>query len=126
MAYSTTRKHFEELAEQAVEELPEKFKKRFDNIVISIEDLPDAEDTDTLGSGRKSLLGIFRGTGYPNRGGFFEIPSSLPDEIILFQKNIERACFSEEELIEEIRLTLIHEVGHYFGMSEEDLKKYDL
>jgi predicted Zn-dependent protease with MMP-like domain len=49
----------------------------------------------------------------------------LPDEIILFQKNIENICPTEEDLIEEIRLTLVHEVGHYFGLSEEVLRQYE-
>lgn len=125
MAYSTSRKHFEELAEHAVEKLPEEFKKHFNNIAIIIEDLPAAEEVETLGISRKSLLGIFRGAGYPHKGGFFEIPPPLPDEIVLFQKNIESACFTEEDLIKEIRLTLIHEVGHYFGLSEEDLRQHE-
>lgn len=125
MAYSTSREHFEELTEQALEKLPEEFKEHFNNMAIIIEDLPAAEETETLGITRKSLLGIFRGAGYPYKGGFFEIPAPLPDEIVLFQRNIERVCLTEEDLMEEIRLTLIHEVGHYFGMSEEDLEQYE-
>ena len=125
MAYSTSREHFEELAEQALESLPEEFRKRFENITISVEDYPSSEDTRVTGLSRNDLLGIFRGAGYPNRGGFFDLPPALPDEIVLFQKNIESSCFTEKELIEEVRLTLIHEVGHYFGMSEEDLEQYE-
>jgi predicted Zn-dependent protease with MMP-like domain len=125
MAYITSREHFEELAEQALEKLPEEFKKHFNNIAIIIEDLPTPEETKTLGVSRKSLLGIFRGAGYPHKDNFFEIPPSLPDEIILFQKNIEGICSTEKELIEEIGLTFVHEVGHYFGLSEEELRKYE-
>lgn len=125
MAYSTSRKHFEELAEQVFEKLPEEFKIRFNNIAISIEDLPTEEETDTLGISRESLLGIFRGAGYPHKDGFFEIPPPLPDEIVLFQRNIESICITEADLIEEIGLTLVHEVGHYFGLSEEELRKYE-
>jgi len=71
MPYSTSREHFEEFAEQALEKLPEEFKKHFSNIAIIIEDLPAAEETETLGVARKSLLGIFRGAGYPHKGGLF-------------------------------------------------------
>jgi predicted Zn-dependent protease with MMP-like domain len=125
MTYRTNREHFDRLAEQALKSLPEEFRKRFENITISVEDYPSSEDIRATGLARYDLLGIFRGAGYPNRGGFFDLPPPLPDEIVLFQKNIESISFTGEDLIEEIRLTLIHEVGHYFGMSEEDLKKYD-
>lgn len=125
MPYYTSRKHFEKLAGQALEKMPEEFKKHFNNIAIIIEDLPMAEEARILGNKKRSLLGMFRGAGYPHKGGFFEIPPSLPDEIILFQKNIENICSSKKELINEIRLTLIHEVGHYFGLSEEDLEQYE-
>jgi len=49
----------------------------------------------------------------------------LPDEIVLFQKNIEGICSTEKGLIDEIGLTLVHEVGHYFGLSEEEVRKYE-
>lgn len=125
MTYRTSREHFDRLAEQAVKCLPGEFRKRFENMSISVEDYPSSEDIEATGLSRYDILGIFRGAGYANRAEFFNLPSSLPDEIILFQKNIENICSTENELIEEIRLTLIHEVGHYFGMSEEDLREYD-
>jgi len=125
VAYKTSRARFDRLAEQALKSLPGEFRRRFENMKISVEDYPSSEDIQDTGYSRYDLLGIFRGAGYPNRGGFFENPPPLPDEIVLFQKNIESACFTEGELIEEIRLTLLHEVGHYFGMSEEDLDHYE-
>lgn len=125
MSFSTEREHFERLVAQAVDNLPEEFRIRFENMTISVEDYPTAEDTRLTGHSRHDLLGLFRGAGYPNRGGFFNLPPALPDEIILFQKNIEGICSTQKELIEEIGLTLMHEVGHYFGMSEEDLEQYE-
>lgn len=125
MTYRTGRAHFDRLTEEALKTLPREFRKRFENMKISVEDYPSSEDTEATGFSRYDLLGIFRGAGYPNRGGFFDLPPALPDEIVLFQKNIESSCFTEKELIEEVRLTLIHEVGHYFGMSEEDLEQYE-
>jgi predicted Zn-dependent protease with MMP-like domain len=62
---------------------------------------------------------------YPRKGGFFDIPYPLPDKIILFQKNIERICSTEKNLVEQIQKTLVHEVGHYFGLSERDLRGYE-
>jgi predicted Zn-dependent protease with MMP-like domain len=125
LGYRTSRENFARLAELALEELPEEFRKYFTNISIIIEDRPSKEECRKIGVGQDDLLGLFQGTEYPQKGGFFDIPPSLPDEIVLYQKNIEAICSSERELIEEIRLTLVHEVGHYFGLSEEELGKYE-
>jgi len=125
MAYNTTRKRFEELVEKAVETLPEEYVKYFSNIAITVEDYPGPEDKKRLNRGGGLLLGLFSGVPYPHKGGFFDIPYPLPDKIILFQKNIEKISSSEKELIEEIQKTLVHEVGHYFGLSERDLRKYE-
>jgi predicted Zn-dependent protease with MMP-like domain len=125
MAFRTSRERFEQLVEQALEALPGKFKKYLTNITVIVEDYPSREDTRLIGAEREYLLGLFRGLAHPSKGGFFDIPHPLPDEIILFQKNIERICSTERELVEEIRKTLIHEVGHYFGFSEEELRRYE-
>ncbi|MEW6417316.1 MAG: metallopeptidase family protein [Nitrospirota bacterium] len=123
MSYHVSRTDFDSLVEKAVEELPEEFKKYFTNITIMIEDYPSGEDK-MLARSKGLLLGIFRGVPYTKKGGFFTIPYPLPDKIVLFQGNIESLCSSEKELIEQITKTLIHEVGHYFGFSEKDLRKH--
>lgn len=125
MAYKTTRERFEELVEKAVETLPQEYTKYFGNITIIVEDYPGPEDMKRLNRGGGLLLGLFSGVPYPHKGGFFDIPYALPDKIILFQRNIEKICSSEKDLIEEIQKTLVHEVGHYFGLSERDLRKYE-
>lgn len=123
MPYRVSRTEFDQLVEKATEALPEEFKKYFTNITIMVEDYPSKDDRSSTGS-RGLLLGLFRGVPYTKKGGFFDIPYPLPDKIILFQKNIESLCSSEKELIEQITKTLIHEVGHYFGFSEKELRKY--
>lgn len=125
MAYKTSREKFENLVEKAVETLPEEYIKYFSNITIIVEDYPGPEDTKRLDPGGGLLLGLFSGVPYPHKGGFFDVPYPMPDKIILFQKNIEKISSSEEELVEEIQKTLVHEVGHYFGLSERDLRKYE-
>lgn len=125
MPYRVARTEFERLVERAVEELPEEFKKYFTNMTIIIEDHPSKEDRNLAGS-RGLLLGLFRGVPYTRKGGFFDIPYPMPDKIILFQRNIENLCLSEKELIEQITKTLVHEVGHYFGLSEKDLRKHGM
>ena len=125
MAFRVSRENFEALAEKALETLPEEYKKYFVNITIIIEDYPRSEDARQLNSKKELLLGFFSGVPYPKKGGFFNVPYPLPDKIILFQKNIENICSTEKELIEQIQETFIHEVGHYFGLSERDLRKYE-
>lgn len=125
MAYRTSRQHFEELVERAIGTLPEAYTRYFSNITIIVEDYPGPEDLKRFSGGGGLLLGLFSGVPYPHKGGFFEISYPLPDKITLFQKNIEKICSSEEELVQQIQKTLVHEVGHYFGLSERDLRKYE-
>ena len=124
MAYRISGEHFFALAEQVLRELPAEFSDCLMNITIQVEDYPTDEDIRITGARREHLLGLFRGIQYLQKGGFFDMPQALPDRIVLFQRNIEDICSSEEELIEEIRITFFHEVGHYFGIDEEDLRGY--
>jgi len=124
MSFRISREDFEKLAEKALETLPEEYRKYFVNITITVEDYPSNEDAGRVNAGRENLLGLFSGVPHPRKKASFEIPYPLPDRIILFQKNIEGICSSEKELIEQIQKTLIHEVGHYFGLSERDLRRH--
>ncbi|MFA4828656.1 MAG: metallopeptidase family protein [Thermodesulfovibrionales bacterium] len=124
MSFRISREDFERLAEKALETLPGEYRKYFTNITITVEDYPSNEDAGRVNARRENLLGLFSGVPHPRKGGFFEIPYPLPDRIILFQRNIESICSSEKELIEQIQKTLIHEVGHYFGLSERDLRRH--
>lgn len=124
MPYRTSRGDFEKHVEAALKTLPEEYRKYFENITIIIEDQPDTEDIGGL-KAKGLLLGLFTGVPYPHKRGFFEIPYPLPDKIILFQKNIEKICSTEGQLIDQIRKTLLHEIGHYFGLSEDDLRQYE-
>ena len=125
MAFRTSRVHFEELVERALRSMPGDFKDYFTNITVIVEDYPTRDEARRVGTERGLLLGLFSGVPYPHKGGFFDLPQPLPDTIVLYQKNIEALCSSEGDLIEEIRMTLVHEVGHYFGLSEEDLERYE-
>jgi predicted Zn-dependent protease with MMP-like domain len=125
MPYRTSSEHFEKIVETALENLPEEFKGYFTNISVVVEDYPDREVMEEMDVGRESLLGLFSGVPYPDKDGFFDMPNPLPDSITLYKKNLERICSSEEELVEQVRQTIVHEVGHYFGLSEEELEKYE-
>lgn len=125
MAYRVSRERFETLVGEALEMLPEEFRQRFKNITVVVEDYPSKEEARSVGVPRNELLGLFSGSPVQQQGGFFDLPPPLPDEIALFQKNIEEICADEEDLVEEIRKTVLHEVGHYFGFSDDDLEEYE-
>jgi len=76
--------------------------------------IAEADDTDSL------VLGVFEGVP-TTRKSVFDVPSG-PDRIVLYQKNIEAVCSNEDEIRQEVRLTVIHELGHYFGMTEAQLE----
>ncbi len=124
MAYHIDRDRFRQLAEQALRCLPDEFLSRLSNITVDIEGLPGDDDVRLTGVPREELLGLFRGIGYPDKAGFFDIPQQMPDRIVLFQQNIEDICSSEGELEREIEVTLFHEIGHYLGLDEDDLHRY--
>jgi predicted Zn-dependent protease with MMP-like domain len=108
------RRRFERLVEQALERLPKLFRSKLTNIAIIVEDFPPHEaDRDDL------LLGYFHGVPLTEKSTFQATP---PDRIVLYQKNIEAVCSNDEEVRREIRATLLHELGHYFGLSENELR----
>lgn len=110
-----SRLRFEELVEEAFEELPKYFKNKLENITIVVEDFPVFRDL----SDKYSILGLYRGIPYPNRGIYYG--NVLPDVITLYQKPIERRVNNIEELKKLIRKVLYHEIGHYFGFSDDEL-----
>ena len=109
------QKKFEELVAQALESLPQAFREKLTNVAILVEDSPPDEPK----SGGL-LLGLFHGIPRTEKSVF---SSSPPDRIFLYQRNIEAVCRSEAEVRRQIRATLLHEVGHYFGLSEDELRE---
>ncbi len=114
------REKFEELVEKAYERIPEKFKRKMENIEITVEDFPTLRDLERLRiRGGELLLGLYRGTPLPKRSIWQAV--QLPDKIVLFQKGIERMCRSEKEVEEKVYEVLLHEIGHYFGLSDKEI-----
>jgi predicted Zn-dependent protease with MMP-like domain len=91
-----------------------------ENVVVSVEDEPSGDDLDGLADGddESELLGIYRGVALTDREG--DDPY-LPDEIAIFRGPINRIARDRDEAIEEVRETVIHEIGHYFGLDEDEL-----
>src|SRR5438034_2838557 len=123
------REKFVKLVEEALDTLPIRFHKRMQNVSVLVENIPpeqrsqrgsrhsgiaDVGDLDNL------VLGVFEGVPATQKS-VFEVPTG-PDRIVLYQKNIEAVCSNEDEIRREIRLTVIHELGHYFGMTEAQLE----
>jgi len=97
-------KEFEQLVGTAIESIPEDFQPYLDNTVFIVEE-----------SSREGLMGFYHGSGALHAGEGF------PDRIILYKESHERATGSMKELVEEVRRTILHEVGHHFGMDEDEL-----
>ena len=111
---------FVKVAEETLDSLPEEFRIRIQNVAILVEDFPANQRPPKLGQRKRLLLGIFQGVPATKKS-VFDL-SVGPAHIVLYQKNIEAICASEAEVRHQIRQTLIHELGHYFGMTEEQLK----
>jgi predicted Zn-dependent protease with MMP-like domain len=116
-----TREQFKQLVQEAIDSIPRRFAREVTNVVIVIEDYPSPEllrememDSDEV------LLGLYQGVPLPERQ--WAHGNALPDCITLFQKSIEEDCADDEdEIVVAIGETLIHELGHYFGLSEEEI-----
>ncbi len=114
-----TRARFEQLVERALAELPRRYRERLENLAIIVEDYPREQSPSPPGPDDELLLGEFVGVPQTQKSVFEPGP---PDQVFLYQKNIEAVCDTEEEIRNEIRLTLRHELGHYFGLEEDELE----
>jgi predicted Zn-dependent protease with MMP-like domain len=116
-----TRKAFERLVAEAVMLIPLRFRREIGNLALVVEDEPSSELLATMEiEPPDSLYGLYEGTPLTERA--WAHGNSLPDRITIFQRPIEEDCEDEEEVRAVIGETLIHEVGHYFGMSEEEIE----
>jgi predicted Zn-dependent protease with MMP-like domain len=114
------REHFIKVVEDSLDSLPKEFRSRIKNVAILLEDFPPTQSQPQPGQKRQLLLGIFQGVPATKKS-VFDLPTG-PAHIVLYQKNIEAVCSSEAEVRHQIRQTLMHELGHYFGMTEEQLR----
>jgi predicted Zn-dependent protease with MMP-like domain len=116
-----TRAEFERVVSEALESLPKRFADLVENVVIAVEEEPTAEDLESLeddAGGDSELLGIYRGVALPERT--HDAPL-LPDEIAVFRGPINRITCTRREAVREVRETIIHELGHYFGLDDDEM-----
>lgn len=111
---------FSELVKRALDSIPPKFRHHLENVVVEVQETPSRQDCEAMEiDDPGEMLGIYHGTPLTDRS--VEMDGYLPDRITLFQRNIEDICETRDEIVAEIRTTVLHEIGHYFGLDEEDL-----
>ncbi len=115
-----TREEFNKLVAEALDSLPAEFRRRIENVAVLVEDRPEQEPPTEPGQRKRLLLGIFHGVPRTERSSF-ALPYG-PNRIVLYQKNIEAVCRNDDEVRQQVRRTVIHEFGHYFGMTEKQLE----
>jgi predicted Zn-dependent protease with MMP-like domain len=118
------RAAFERLVTRALGTIPERFRRAMANLAIVVEDEPAPDVLNEFGiEPPGTLLGLYQGTPLTERPWGFG--NALPDRILLFQGPLEREAENEMDLVAAIGETLIHEIGHYFGMSEEEIEQIE-
>lgn len=101
---------FEDLVGQALDTLPDELARLMDNVAVFVEDQKP---------GRARLLGLYEGVPLTRRGHYYA--GHLPDRITIFRKPIQRRCRTREEIVEQVRITVVHEIAHHFGIGEKRL-----
>lgn len=115
-----SKAEFARLVEKALADLPEEFARALDEVAMEIRDRPTREELADVGLGEDELLlGLYIGVPLTERS--VSDSGRLPDKILIFKEDCEIACDSEGELVREVRITVLHELGHYFGLDEDEL-----
>jgi predicted Zn-dependent protease with MMP-like domain len=109
---------FEQVVEEALDSLPKRFADLLENIAIAIADEPSEDDLGVLHDANHELLGVYRGVALTRRTSD---PPLMPDSITIFRGPISRVTHTRAQAIEQVRKTVIHEIGHYFGLGDEEL-----
>ncbi len=105
------RDRFEELVALALDDIPPELTDVMDNVVVLVEDEPPADDPD--------LLGLYEGIPLTERDGWYA--GQLPDRITIFRHPTLRMCATETEVVDEVHITVVHEVAHHFGIDDDKL-----
>ncbi len=106
-----TREMFEELVSHALDRIPPELTRVMDNVAVFVEDEPDPSDPE--------LLGLYEGTPLTDRGEWYA--GVLPDRISIYMGPTLRHCATEDEVVREVSVTVVHEIAHHFGISDERL-----
>jgi predicted Zn-dependent protease with MMP-like domain len=120
MTVRINRREFQELVSEALTGLPDEFARAIKNVAVVVEEEPSAEELESLGLDpeQDDLFGLYQGVPLPERGPDAPV---LPDRIAIYRLPILWECDTREQVVAEVRTTVIHELGHYFGLSEDEL-----
>tara|TARA_B100001167_G_scaffold61398_1_gene36032 strand:+ start:489 stop:860 length:372 start_codon:yes stop_codon:yes gene_type:complete len=121
---SISREQFERLVREALSQLPNDVRSHLDNVDIVVDG--SASTSQLVGTGIENemeLLGLYEGIPLTERYGYDLV---LPDKITLFQKPIETICETQEQIAEEIKATIVHEIAHHFGIDDDRLHNLGL
>lgn len=117
-----TPREFEALVEQALRTVPAGFRRYLADLVVDIEEEPDEQTCRELGvEDRRELLGLYHGRPLTERS--VEELLRWPERIVIYRSNILRMCRGRRQIVEQVRKTVLHEIGHHFGLTEEDLEE---
>jgi len=118
-----SREEFAELVSQALNDVPDDFLEKLQNVYVTVEDYPSAEDYEKTHAPRGAvILGLYQGVPLGHRSPFSSGPE-MPDHITIFQRPIEARARSREEIVKEIRRTVLHEIAHHFGLPDKRLRE---
>jgi predicted Zn-dependent protease with MMP-like domain len=116
-----TRQRFERLVEEALRDIPKRFRDAMQNVAVIVEDEPPPHVLEDMEmEPDEALFGLYEGTPLPERGSGYG--NTLPDRISIYQMPIEEACANDQEIRACVTETVIHEFGHYFGLTEEEIE----
>jgi len=119
------REEFEAVVVEALDGLPLEFAELMSNVSIQVRETPDAETLRSLDLDPRhhTLFGLYTGVPLDERGGWYG--NVLPDVIVLYRRSLLDACPTRPRLIHQIQLTLLHEIGHHFGLSDEEMDAWE-
>ena len=118
------RSRFQRLVEEALREIPRRFRSAMQNVAVIVEDEPSPQILEEMEiEPPDSLFGLYQGTPLPNRGWGYG--NALPDRISIYQGPIEEACEDDDEIRDCVAETVIHEFGHYFGIDEDQIEEIE-
>ncbi|MEP7013058.1 MAG: metallopeptidase family protein [Acidobacteriota bacterium] len=110
---------FEALVAKALDDLPEEFAKLLENVAVVVEEEPTEEELASVDlDPEDDLLGLYQGVPLAERDSFY---GGLPDRVVIYRGPILRLCSTRREVIREVRDTVVHELGHHFGLDEDDM-----
>jgi len=116
------RRRFERLVSRALRQLPGAIRDRLDNVAVVVEDEPSPDQLASAGlRPGDTLLGLYQGVPLTQRTSSYSMV--LPDKVTIFRKTIESICASDQQIVYQVRQTVIHEIAHHFGLSEADLRR---